>query len=493
MTGKAILGVLAAGLLVVAVHAQPLPMGHPPVGGKRPTSLPAGHPPMGGGMPSMGGMPGMGGMGGMGGMPGMPDVTGSLIVRVVPDAKVAPATLKGGRVIVKLDRKDQPTTQYDGTLDERGWAVFDALPVGVSGRALVTVKHGGLTLNNFSPTLDGEHPDLSLKVSIGETAEPAGGPTDVIGSLIVRAVQGTKGGPAIKNDPVSVQLLRMDKPTTQYDGKLDDHGAVVFDALPVGARAKALVTVKHAGIAFKGVSAILDNDHPDLTVAVAASETTEIAPAWRVKMRHVSVGPGEKGGLLVKDMVVVENPADRAWLGTPGPGGERATVVLNLPADVGKLDLPATADFDGRSAKYDPKSGRVSVVQPLLPGITRYEFDYLLLPANGKVQLVVTSPQPTDQMVVVMTKQLADLCKTEGLTEMNVGPTRRMWTAAEVAAGAKFTFDFTGVAPEKSSMGDDDGGVPAKVVGAWGAGLILVVGLGYLFIKPSGNSSAGRA
>ncbi|MDD4889303.1 MAG: hypothetical protein PHU85_05185 [Phycisphaerae bacterium] len=344
------------------------------------------------------------------------------------------------------------------------------------------------------------HPPMGMPGmgGMGSASQP-----DVKGSLIVRAVQGTKGGPVVVGEPVVVELYRMGQAVGKFNGKLDDRGMAVFDALPVGMGAQALVTVTHAGVPFRNVSPPMDEEHPDQSAKLTLYETTDTPPAWRITMRHIMVAPGDNDGVYVKEILVLDNPSDRVWTGQANKAGERSTMVFALPVDPVKFDIAESLAFDRHSAKFDGKTGQLTVVQPLLPGKSQYQFGYLLASTKGKLSLTVTAPQATSQLMVSMPKELAEACKVKGMTEMNAGPTQRMWSVSDLAVGAKFTFDFSKLGsiqrpPGKKSGSADDpsdehDGPSTRTFVVWGAGLLAAGGVGYLLLKPSRQAPQRRA
>jgi hypothetical protein len=135
-----------------------------------------------------------------------------------------------------------------------------------------------------------------------------------LGSLTIHAIQGTKGGPAIAGDPVKVEVYNNGQLAGQVDTKLDDKGVVTVSGVPMGDVFQIAVRVSHAGADFN-VTPVFAPNTSEQQVDVTVAESTEQAPDWFVHMRHIMAQPGADG-LNVIDMVSVQNPSDRAWIGS---------------------------------------------------------------------------------------------------------------------------------------------------------------------------------
>src|SRR5687767_7984159 len=141
------------------------------------------------------------------------------------------------------------------------------------------------------------------------TTQPA-----MFGTLVVRAVQGTAGGPAIGELPVVVDLLMGDQAVDKKQLKLDAEGALRLDNIPLSMNITPVVKVTYNGVEFTGHGGAMDASRAEQQVQVPVFESTDAAPAWTVKMQHVMLDPTVEG-VRVTEMLAVENPTDRAWVG----------------------------------------------------------------------------------------------------------------------------------------------------------------------------------
>ena len=159
------------------------------------------------------------------------------------------------------------------------------------------------------------------------------------GTLVIRAVQGTKDGPPVGGEEVEVVVFCREQPVQQISSKLDERGMLVVNDLPVSLGIRALVRVKHAGVLYQDAGPLMNDSAPQASVDVTVYEVTDEAPAWRIVARQLA-GAIVADGIDVAETVVVENPGDRTWLGAPADAqGRRATVRLGLPPDAVEIEL----------------------------------------------------------------------------------------------------------------------------------------------------------
>jgi len=160
-----------------------LPAGHPPMpGGGMPavhppmpggSGVPAGHPPMPGGSGMPQGHPSMPGSGAL--PPADPDApppgsTSTLIVQATQGTPGGPA-VKGDPVIVVLVRQGLAMKRFEATLDDKGQAVLENLPVAGGVMPVVTVKHGGIDYWQGGDQMHAGPPDHRVSVVVWESTE----------------------------------------------------------------------------------------------------------------------------------------------------------------------------------------------------------------------------------------------------------------------------------------------------------------------------------
>lgn len=219
---------------------------------------------------------------------------------------------------------------------------------------------------------------------VAATAEP-------VGTLAVRAIQGTKGAPSVGAAEFELELFYRNKSVKQLNAMLDENGLALVSDLPVRLGVRPVVRIKYAGVLYQDAGPVMDAANPQAAMDVVVYETTGDAPPWRVQMRQLVAEPDESG-VSVSETVVVENPADRTWIGgTPDSQGRLCTIIFGLPTDA--TDVRLNAGFHGWCCTSF-HAGNLAVQMPLMPGIATYRFSYRV-PGN-RADLRVESPAPTD-------------------------------------------------------------------------------------------------
>ena len=326
---------------------------------------------------------------------------------------------------------------------------------------------------------------------------------DAKGTLIIQGVQGTRGGPAIANDEVTVELNHNGQAIKKVETKLDDHGLATLEGLPVGMGVRPVITVRHAGGQYAQVGEFMRPSPPDNRVTVVLYEATDQAPAWVIRARHIMVRRIDEG-LYVKDMLVVESPTDRAWLGRPDGKGGRSTLELQLGTNTGRVDF-----YTGFHAGHTELSqGRLINRMALVPGTSQFQFGYVVPVTGGKATIEIDTPADTDQLVLVVPDDGSTVAITGGLAPgepMEMGPQKvRLYQADKMKAGAKAGATLSGLAglapasvPARAPMPvnphpkDGSGSLP-QTIAVVGGGAVLAGGLGLICLKRPKPSPKGR-
>jgi hypothetical protein len=330
------------------------------------------------------------------------------------------------------------------------------------------------------------------------------------GTLTIKAVQGTEGGPKPVGDKVTVELYNSGHAINTAEAVLDADGSLVAENVPIGVPVQPVVKIAHAGAEYQGVGEVLEAAHPKQTIEVAVYETTEQEPAWTVKMRHVMLRPGhEPDTITVIEMLALENPADRAWLGKANPAdGKRVTLELPLPAGARDIQLSGALHECCASVKY----GKVINTMALVPGATEVQVSYVLPVAEGRAELTVTAPTSTGHLMLfgpddgstvtgegLIAAGSANMAPGQGPTRyfmlpgMQAGKTLRVALAGipktkAAAATTEATVDETVKPPQQPAKASS---LAALVGGA--CAVILVGGVLAIFLKPAAKTPAARA
>jgi hypothetical protein len=332
-------------------------------------------------------------------------------------------------------------------------------------------------------------------------------PPGTKGSIVIKAVQATKGGPAVGADAITVEYYNAQGEVAgKTQATLSDKGEAAIKDVPLTVPVQPLITITHGGVEYKAPGNVMDANNRDQEVAVNVYEVTDREPAWQVRMRHVIVEP-TRDGLNVTEMISVFNPSDRSWTGRATGAGKPVTLELALPPTA--TNLKAGGAFHERFVKVE--NGKLLNSMAMLPGGADFQVHYVI-PAVEKDRAEVTlwAPATTGSLYVFLPQDGTVVTSDElRLVEAKAGAqlraNSRFYTAPPQNAGDVIKFTVSGLkglkaasAAAVSPYGGDDAaaspsagtggataGIPrlAKVVGAVGAGAILTVGTAVVLFK----------
>jgi hypothetical protein len=348
------------------------------------------------------------------------------------------------------------------------------------------------------PALPAGHPDISTMMSGARAASPqlppghpdisghapATSQPSAIGTLTIRAIQRTHGGPPTSGDAVTIELFHRGQALNRIETHLDDTGTVVLDDVPVSYGVQPVVKVSHGGLEYQTLGQLMDREHPNLQMDVHVYATTEQPPAWRFPARHIMVHPDEHG-LHVTEMLIVENPTDRTWRGTEDADGKRATFAL--PVTPGIAGVQLNSGFDAAKMVDD----KLINFGPLMPGRSQYQFGYVVPVTEGKAKITLGTTAEMGHLMVFLPDD-GSAVSAHGLQELGVSTTdqgnMRYYKAGPLSAGQQVSLTLSGVrldaaheaAPVAASAVTSM--LPKVVAGAGGV-IVILFGAAFMFIK----------
>lgn len=363
-----------------------------------------------------------------------------------------------------------------------------------------------------APALPSGHPDLKdLMQKAKDGKLPAGHPQipgmgknanavpttqPQLPTLFIEAQQGTAGAPAIGADPVTVEAYHNGEVVFKTASRLQADGKITVENIPVLVEFQPLVKVTHNGVDFITQGEVMDMQRTGQRIGVTVYETTDVAPEWRVKVRHVMVSPAGDGA-VVMEMMNTENPSDRAYLGPSGADGKRAALSWPLPKGATDVQLMAGLRAGGATIVNDC----IVSSDPMLPGATAIQFRYRVPAVDGKINLLIDPPAGIEKMMLFVPEDGSTL-EAKGLESLGSKPNDRGGVTryfkgqdikAGVAAGvvlgnlpsvpkAKATGEPPALAAAPSANIPGANKTP-QIVGGLGAVIILFVGAAIL-LKP---------
>jgi hypothetical protein len=394
------------------------------------------------------------------------------------------------------------------------------LPAADNTQPVLPPGHPQLPANNGTPGLPAGHPQIPGNP--GAAALPAGHPQvnpssgllppGTKASLTIKAVQATKGGPAIGADPVSVEYYNADGEVIgRTAATLSDNGQTTIKDITLTVPVQPLITVTHAGVEYKAPGSVMEGTNREQEVAVNVFETTDREPAWQVRMRHVIVTPN-RDGLDVTEMISVFNPTDRAWTGRRVAAGAPITLELVLPPTA--TNLRAGGAFRDNAVKLE--EGKLLGSMPLVPGAADLQVHYHIPTIeNDRAEVTLWAPAPTGSFYVFLPADGTVVTSNElKLVEAKAGARlradSRFYTAPPQNAGDVIRFTVSGLkglkkaaadmpadaaeAPAATNTGTPAAGIPkvAKVAGGVTAAAILTVGTAVILYKSPKAAGAKR-
>ncbi|MBL9120839.1 MAG: hypothetical protein JNL80_13090 [Phycisphaerae bacterium] len=343
-------------------------------------------------------------------------------------------------------------------------------------------------------------------------AKPA---ENVTGSLSIRVTQGTPGEPAIGVIDVAVDLYHRGMVLDTITTQTDEHGVVILEQLPIAMPVRPIVKVKFQELDYQIGGGMMDAQHAHQDIEVVCYAASEVPPPWKIQTRHLMITP-EAAGLRVTEVMMVENPDHRTWIGVQAGGPKRNTTAFVLPAEA--KDVQLGRGFHKWCCSTLIGDKLVNHL-PLMPDTSEMMFSYLVPAKDGTVTLDITAPSTVDATMVV-TPTMLETGVLQGLNdggEQAMGDIKaRVYSASAMASGGRASISFVNLAPVAAAMGssgdtnantnansaattpasnsadssESSSGTVAKIVAGIGGGAILLVAAAIL-IRRSGRSSAG--
>lgn len=350
-----------------------------------------------------------------------------------------------------------------------------------------------------------------------KSAPPAAGqPSSAAGSLAIKVTQGTPGEQPIGAIDVAVELYHRGMLVDTLHTRTDDRGTATIESLPIGVGVRPLVKVKYDDLDYQIGGGPMDAEHPHQDIEVVCYATTEAPPAWSVQTRHMMVTP-EAGGVRVTEVMMVQNPDQRTWVGNVGlyaqaptdatGKAKRDTTAFVLPE--GATDVQLGRGFHKWCCSTIAGDRLVNHL-PLMPEVSEMMFSYLLPAKDGTATLNIAAPSDVGS-TMLMTPTTLEAGTTQGLTfggEQSMGDSAaRIYSAPTMARGQKASITFVnlaapaapaasaqpaaGMAPagsaSEASTTKTSGGGVAKIVAGVGGGVILAVAA-FLLLRRSGGA-----
>jgi hypothetical protein len=327
---------------------------------------------------------------------------------------------------------------------------------------------------------------------------PGSLPPDAKGTLVVRAIQGTRDGPPVTGDKIVVDLIHRGRAIERFERTLDSEGKAVLANLPVGAGVRPLVRVEHAGVTYDTIGPRMHAGPPDHQLQVLVYESTEQRPPLVLRARHLVVRRTPEG-LYVKEMMVLDNPTDQAWVGAENDTARPSTLEIDLPIPEqnGRVDF-----FKGFSESHTRLAkDRLISTHAIAPGKSQFVFGYLVPVPGSRATLEVVHPAETDQIALVVPENgmqvKADRLGSGETLQMGPG-VMRLFKGTDFKAGKRLIIELSNIPkaipsepktrPAQRGVSTGGPSVPQTIAAA-GGGAIVLGGIGLMWWKRSHSAA----
>jgi hypothetical protein len=332
-------------------------------------------------------------------------------------------------------------------------------------------------------------------------AAPASTQPSEVGTLNVRAIQCTPGGPPVGPDPVNVEFVVRGQLLDHMATHLNAAGVLEVSGLPVRFGIQPIVRITHAGVVFTTAGDLMGPDHSVQKLEVPIFESTDQMPQWSVTMRHVIIHTSVSG-IDVTEMLSIKSAGDRAWIGKADARGLRTTFALTLPA--GAKDLKVGGALEG--AAVSVADGKLFSKQPLIPGEDRYELQYDIPAVDNKAVLSVIAPASVGHLLVFVpedgTTVEAPRLQAMGSQQLDeTGPKTRCYIATSLTEGQTITLTVGGlkgagsvqpISSVEQPKPPADNSIASKAIAVGGAIAILLVGTMITLFKHPNSAHAQK-
>ncbi len=334
--------------------------------------------------------------------------------------------------------------------------------------------------------------DKYLLAQPDDDAPPPRAPEDVTGRLAIQALQGTPGGPEIRDAEVEVILYHQKIAVKTINTSLDEFGVVVIEDLPISQGVTPVVRIKHAGVTYQEAGTLMGPAQPIQKIEVTVYEVTDTPPPWSVAIRQVMLTRAPEG-LKVTEVVVNENPTKETWLGTPQDQGDPVTTGVSIPETAEQLTL-GTGFHDWCCTTLD--GGELVNHLPLMPHITEMNFSYIVPSEEGSASLRFAAPAGVSQMVVIVPDDVVvdDFSGIELGGRSKIADTMvRYYTADKLEAGQAVTLTVSNLSsvspvapaaekPDRPPVPDQKTAGFGSMVMSVGGGLFMLAAVIVVFI-----------
>lgn len=215
------------------------------------------------------------------------------------------------------------------------------------------------------------------------------------GTISGRVHNGTAGGGSVAGLTVTLRHFAGMQLAEEKQAQVGPDGSFSFEGLATGAQDAYILAVRYAGVEYVSPMVQL-NEQPQQTVDLTVYETTTDASVLRVNSRSIVIAGAspELRAVDVMDIVIVENTADRTYV------GDSSGVVLRIPLPQGAQEISPQPGFDYGQPRLE---GNVLLTTgPVPPGSHTIVLSYTVPYSGTRATLSIGTAMPTGTLRVLV-------------------------------------------------------------------------------------------
>lgn len=356
---------------------------------------------------------------------------------------------------------------------------------------------------------------LLLAIGLGRLV-PAAHAADN-GVITGHVLEGTAGatlgsGLTVKLEGITSSGVSTNQFPTRTQPVADD-GSFRFDGLPITTDYSYLASLEYQGVAYlaeipnppadatmPAQVLTLKDANPTLDVSLKVYESTPDDPGLRASLEHLVVmgssGTGAGAGLVVLDVINLNNPSDRTWLGRAATD--------TAPASALHVALPTGAVFGQAEMGFDPGSPPVTsgdgfdTMQAMPPGETSLGFTFTL-PFQGTEDAATLERAfsfPTDKVTILIPDVGARIDSPQFTDWQPTTQSGQPYLSASMTGAPKsstITLNFSNLPKADTSVAPtgSGGGSNRTLYIIVGVGILAALALVGLYLRLRGQLAAG--
>ncbi len=356
---------------------------------------------------------------------------------------------------------------------------------------------------------------LLLAIGLGRLV-PAAHAADN-GVITGHVVEGTAGatlgsGLTVKLEGITASGASTDQFQTRTTPVADD-GSFRFDGLPITTDYSYLASLEYQSVpylaeipnqpsdaAMPAQVLTLTDAAPTLDVSLKVYESTSAEPGLRATLEHLVVmgpsGTGTGAGLVVLDVINLNNPSDRTWVGQAASG--------TTPASALHVALPTGATFGQAEMGFDPGNPPVSsgdgfdTTQSMPPGDTSLGFTFTVLfqGTEDSATLERAFSFPTDKVTVLIPDVGVKIDSPQFTDWQSTTQSGQPYLSASMTGaqkGSTITLNFSNLPKANANVAPSGSGGSSNrtLYIIVGVGILAALALVGLYLRLRGQLAAG--